>query len=550
MNPIEHPVTHVLRNAQQHPDARWLTQPVDGGTREWTYAQAAEEIGRMATALRELGLEPGAKVAISGRNTAHFLMADYAIALAGLVSVGLYPKQSAAHVSYILGHCEAAVVFVGPMPDIDSFMGAIPAGVQTIALPYPGVPACDATWDELIDGKEPVRAYEPPADGELMTLIYTSGSTGDPKGVMITHGNVKFAAAGFIAAIPPGANERLFSYLPLAHVFERVAVGWCSAVYPAEVYFLGDLSTLSDELARYAPTRMYGVPLVWGRIQAGIIKKAGAGRLERLTKIPVVRGIVRRKVLEAAGLQNARTCISGSAPLPIPVLEWFDQTLGLQILQGYSLSETTLYATANLPDANRIGSVGRALPGCELKLSDEGEILIGHAAVMPGYYKAPDKTAEALTEDGFLRTGDKGRIDEDGYLWITGRTKEIFKTLKGKYVAPAPIEGAMRRNGALDQVCLVGAGLNQPILLATLGDEGLAAPREQIEKSLLATMREVNDTLEPHEKIGKIVVLKDAWSIDNGLLTPTLKVKSTVVEERFAELIAAEAADRNPFSWE
>jgi long-chain acyl-CoA synthetase len=390
----------------------------------------------------------------------------------------------------------------------------------------------------------------PPADDELMTLIYTSGSTGDPKGVMITHGNVKFAAAGFIAAVPPGENERLFSYLPLAHVFERVAVGWCSAYYPAEVYFLGDLATLSEELARYAPTRMYGVPLVWGRIQAGIVKQVGADRLRRLTSIPGIRGLVRRRILTAAGLQNARTCISGSAPLPIPVLEWFDETLGLEILQGYSLSETTLYATANLPGANRLGSVGRALPGCELRLSDEGEILIGHGAVMPGYYKAPDKTSEALTDDGFLRTGDKGRIDEDGYVWITGRTKEIFKTLKGKYVAPAPIEGAMRRNGALDQVCLVGAGLNQPILLATLSEQGLGSDPAQVQTSLLGTMGDVNGTLEPHEKIGKIVVLKDAWSIDNGLLTPTLKVKSAVVEERFAALIAAEAADRQPFSWE
>lgn len=545
-----HPAQCVLTNAIERADRCWLVQPVDGERREWTFAQAADEIGRMATALREMGLAPGTKVAISGYNTAHFLMADYAIALAGYVSVGLYPKQSAAHVTYILRHCEAQVVFVGPMPDVGEFIGAVPDEVQTVGLPYPGVPECDTTWDELIAGREPVREYQTPADDELLTLIYTSGSTGDPKGVMITHGNVLFVIEGFTTAFPNNGQERMFSYLPLAHAFERGVVGWASAVYACEVYFLSNPRALADELAAYAPSRMFGVPLVWGRIQQGIIKNIGADRLNVMTSIPILRRLVRRKILEGAGLQNARTCISGSAPLPIPVLQWFVQVLGIDVLQGYSLTETTLYATANTPSANRLGSVGRALPGCEIKISDEGEILIRHAGVMPGYYKNPEKTNEVMTADGFFRSGDKGRVDEDGYVWITGRTKDIFKTLKGKYVAPAPIEGAMSSNGVLGPVRLVGAGLNQPLLLATLSDEGRAVPRGQVEKSLVATMQEVNKTLEPHEKIGKIVVITDEWSIDNGLMTPTLKVKGAAIEDRYRELIEAEAAVRGDISWQ
>jgi long-chain acyl-CoA synthetase len=499
-----------------------------------------------------MDLDPGARLAISGNNTAHWLLADYAITLAGYVPVGLYPKQAAAHVSYIMNHCKASAVFVGPMPDTEEFMGALPDGLKTIGLPYPGVPECDTTWDELLAGAgEPVTSYERPGKDELLTLIYTSGSTGDPKGVMLTNGNMMFAASGLMTALPPQGRERLFSYLPLAHVFERVATSWSSVLYEAEVYFLADSRKLAEELSKFAPTRFYGVPLVYSRIQAGIIKKVGADRLRLMTSIPIVRRFVRAKILEGVGLHNAHVCISGSAPLPVPVLEWFEQALKLDVLQGYGLSETTLYATTNLPGANRIGSVGRPLPGAQIKLSDEDEILIKHGAVMPGYYEDPEKTRAAFTEDGWFRSGDRGRIDEDGYLWITGRVKEIFKTLKGKYVAPAPIEGAMRRNGALEQVCLIGSGLNQPILLATLNAEGRAADRDAVAESLETDMKDVNETLEPHEKIAKIVILHDEWTIDNGLLTPTLKVKSSEVEKRFADLIAAQAADRDTIiAWE
>jgi long-chain acyl-CoA synthetase len=344
-----YPVTKLLQMARDRGDEVWLRQPVAGEERTWTWAQAADEVGRMATALRAKDLATGSTIAISGRNTAHWVMADLAISMAGLVSVGLYPKQASSAVSYIMDHAACRAVFVGPMPDIDQFIDALPDGVETMALPYPGVPACDTTWDELTAAHEPMREYGPPDEDELATLVYTSGSTGDPKGVMITYGNALFAAHGFISALPGEGKERLFSYLPLAHVFERVVVGLGSLYYEAEVYFLEDLGTLADELAAYAPTRFYGVPLVYGRIQKGVIEKVGADRLRLMTSIPIVRGFVRGKILEGAGLQNARTLVSGSAPLPLPVLEWFDQALGVEILQGYSLSETTLYATANLP---------------------------------------------------------------------------------------------------------------------------------------------------------------------------------------------------------
>jgi long-chain acyl-CoA synthetase len=549
MTDMPYPLEKMLQLVREQGHETWLRQPRRDGERTWTWEQAADEIGRMAAALRALELEPGAAIAISGANTAHWLMADFAIALAGLVSVGLYPKQATEHISYILEHSGSKAVLVGPMPDVDEFMSALPDGLKTIGLPYPGVPDCDTTWDAMIADVEPVTEYTPPEPDELMTLVYTSGSTGDPKGVMITYRNVLFAADGLTEALPGGASERLFSYLPLAHVFERVAISIASVYYEAEVYFLGNPATLADELAAYAPTRFYAVPLVWNRIQTGVIKKVGADRLRLMTSIPIVRNLVRARILAGVGLQHTRACVSGSAPLPLPSLEWFHDALGVDVLQGYGLSETTLYATANLPRAQRMGSVGQPLPGAEIVLTEEGEVLIRHGAVMKGYYRDEEKTREAFTEEGFLKTGDRGKIDDDGFLWITGRVKEIFKTLKGKYVAPAPIEGAMRRNGAIDQASLVGAGLNQPIMLITLTPDARELPRDEVQESLLSDMKAVNEKLEPHERIGKLVVLDDEWTIDNGLLTPTMKVKASAVEDRYADLIKAEAAERADISW-
>lgn len=550
MTSHKNPLQMLLHWAETEPDRVFLHQPVQGQWKTWTFGQVVDEVMRMAGALREMGLEPGDRVAISGRNTAHWFMADFAISMAGLVSVGLYPKQSPEHTRYILEHSESKAVFVGPMPDVDEFMGALPDGIRTIALPYPGVPACDSDWDTLVRAAEPVGEYAPPDPDTLLTLVYTSGTTGHPKGVMITYGNMSFAAQGLMKTLPPVGHERLFSYLPLAHAFERGAVELSSLYFGAEVFFLEDIDKLAEQLPIAAPTRFFGVPLVYTRIQSAILKKLPQKKLDRLMRIPILRGLIRRKILRGIGLHNARMCFSGAAPLPIPVILWFERNLGIRILQGYGMTENSIYATVERPDANRLGSVGKELPGANLRIADDGEIQFKHPAVMKGYYKDPEKTAETFTEDGYLRTGDRGRLDEDGFLFITGRVKEIFKTLKGKYVAPAPIEGALARNTDIDQLCFVGTGLKQPIMLVSLTEEARRKPREEVERGLLADMEAVNQTLEPHEKIAKIIVVKETWTIDNNLMTPTMKVKRNQVEEKYRALLDAEAGNRNPIAWE
>ena len=546
----KNPLQMLFHWADNEPSRPYLHQPANGEWTTYSYGEVADQVRRMATALQGLGLEPGSRIAISGRNTAHWFMADLATGMAGFVAVGLYPNQSPEHVNFILKHSEAKAVFLGPMPDMNGFLGAMPEGIQTIRMPYDGVPDCDHEWSALVDGAEPMQEYTRPGDDELMTLVYTSGTTGNPKGVMITFGNMTFAADGLMKRLPPVGRERLFSYLPLAHAFERGAVELSSLYFGAEVFFLEDIEKLAEQLPVAAPTRFFGVPLVYTRLQSGVLKKLPQQKLDKLMRIPIIRGLIRKKILKGIGLQNVRMCFSGAAPLPVPVMEWFEKNLGIRILQGYGMTENSIYATAESPDAHRIGSVGREMPGANLKLSDSGEILFKNPAVMKGYYKEPEKTAETFTEDGYLRTGDRGRIDDDGFLFITGRVKEIFKTLKGKYVAPAPIEGALSRNTDIDQLCFCGNGLKQPIMLVALTPEAMKKPREEVEQALAADIDHVNAELEPHEKIAKCVIVDEPWTVDNNLMTPTMKVKRNQVEDKYGEVLAREAQVRNKVAWE
>jgi long-chain acyl-CoA synthetase len=545
MSETMNPVQTLFHRAEQSPDQPYLHQPVQGTTRSYTWAQVADQSRRMATALAALGVEPGSAVAITGMNTAHWFMADFAAGIGGYIGVGLYPKQSQDAVRFIMEHCEAKVVFIGPMPDADDFLAALPKGVIRISLPYPGVKPCEHTWDGLIAKHGPMAAAVPRAPDSPWSLIYTSGTTGNPKGVVMSERNVSFTVAGSMKTFPPRTGgEHFLSYLPLAHAFERGAVELSSLYLNAQVTFLEALEKLPHTLKEVRPTRFYGVPLVWTRIQAGILKQVPQEKLDRLLRIPILSGFVKRKLRKGLGLDRCWLRVSGAAPLPMPVMQWFSK-LGIEIFQGYGMTENSIYASCNVPGGNRLGSVGRPYPDATTRIGEGGEIQCKHPGVTPGYYKDPQKTAELFTPDGWLRTGDVGRIDADGYLYITGRVKEIFKTLKGKYVAPAPIEGAFGKYTGIDQMCLVGSGLFQPVLVLSLTPDARAKPRAELEAGLVATMDEVNATLEAHEAVSKLIVTKDAWTIDNGLMTPTMKVRRNEVEKQFGDLIQASDKKRD-----
>ncbi len=543
------PLEMIAQWESQTPNKVYLRQPVAGAWREYTFAQFGDQVRRMATALRAMQFPPGSRIAISGRNTAHWFMADMAIAMAGHVSVGLYPKQATDAVKYILSHSDSKAVFIGPSDDVVNFRKAIPAGIKQITFPYPDIAPGDYAWNDLVSEHEPQKEL-PKFDPEAMfTIIYTSGTTGNPKGVVLTGGNLKFALQGVLEILQPQATDRLFSYLPLAHIFERGVVELFSLYSGAQVSFLEDLRKFPIQLPQVAPTLFVAVPAVWTRLQLGVLEKMPQKKLDRLLAIPIISGIIKKKILTKLGLQNVRFAVTGAAPISESVLRWWDK-LGLTLNQGYAMSENAAYAFINHPGKNKFGSVGQALPRSECKIAENGEILTRSNATMQGYYLEPEKTAEVIDKDNWLHTGDKGFLDDEGYLFITGRVKEIFKTVKGKYVAPAPIEGKFGTNADIESLCLVGAGLSQPVLLVSLSPGGRAKAKEAAATSLKATMESVNATLEPHECIDHICLVSETWTIDNNMLTPTLKVKRNQVEKKYQPLVERAVSGKDEIVWE
>ncbi|MGO1070719.1 AMP-binding protein [Lysobacter sp. CA199] len=540
------PVEALLQWVRLCPTQAWLFQPNQGRTRVWTWREAAEEVACMAAALRAQGWEAGSRIAISGLNTAHWVLADLAIQMAGYLPVGLYPKQSAKVTRYMLEHSRAKALFLGPMSDGEDFLAAVPDGLLKIRLPYPSAPRGDDDWDHFAAGVQPLRSYHPPAPERPMLLIYTSGTTGNPKGVLLSGRNLRYLRGAFDKVTPPPLeDERLFSYLPLAHFLERLAVEMASLLWGAQVHFLESFDKLAEQLPQVAPTRFMGVPLVWSRLQAGILHKLPQRRLDMLLSLPLVGRVLRRKLRRAIGLDRARFCLTGAAPIPPSTLAWFRDKLGVTIQEGYGPTESGAYCSLNIAGEVRFGSVGRPMPDAGFRLSQEGEIQLRHPGVMLGYYEDPEQTRASFTDDGWLKTGDKGRLDADGYLYITGRLKDIFKTQKGKYVAPAPIEGALARNTDIDQMCLIGAGLTQPVMLMTLAAHAKSKPREQLRNELREDMEQVNAGLESHEKIARLCIVREAWTIDNGIMTPAMKVRRDEVEQRFGAWVAGGMGERD-----
>lgn len=256
-------------------------------------------------------------------------------------------------------------------------------------------------------------------------------------------------------------------------------------------------------------------------------------KLQKLLRIPLLNILVKKKIRKALGLSRATRIFTGAAPISVELLQWY-QRLGIEILQAYGMTEDCIYAHFSRPGANKAGSVGRPLPGLQGRISDEGEVQVKCPSLMKGYYREPELTAEMFTEDGYLRTGDVGAYDADGFLFITGRLKDQFKTDKGKYIAPAPIEMQLQSHPYLDQVCVVGMGIPQPIVLAVLSAEGTAGvAKAQIERSLVAALAQLNPSLQSYERIEKVVILPEPWTVENGLMTPTMKVKRNELEKRY-----------------
>lgn len=524
------PLQVFYEREARHPRKTFLVQPVGAGeVQTLTWGDVGQQARRAAQWLRGRGLPPGSHIALISKNCAHWIIADLAIWMAGHVSVPLYPNLTADSVAHVLIHSEAALVFVGKLDDWPAMAPGVPAGVPTLSLPLCPAGAFDYRWADL-QASPPIEDDPAPLASDLATIIYTSGTTGLPKGVMHSFGALGFAATRGTELFGLGEGDRLLSYLPLCHVAERMFVEMAAIYTGQTVFFAESLDTFLTDLRRARPTALFGVPRIWSKFQMGVYAKIPEKRLDTLLRLPFIGKRVGHKVLAGLGLDALRIALSGAAPVPEALLRWY-QRLGLDVLEVYGMTESCGYSHVCRPGQQTIGWIGLPCPGVEVRIDPSGEVQVRSGATMLGYFKAPDKTAETLTADGYLRTGDKGEQDADGRLRLTGRLKEIFKTSKGKYVAPAPIENRLAEHARIEQVCVVGDGLTAPLGLCVLsaGNQDRQALRNSLERWL----EQVNSTLDKHERLQRLVLVKDSWAVENGFLTPTLKIKRAVIESTY-----------------
>ena len=370
---------------------------------------------------------------------------------------------------------------------------------------------------------------------------------------MHTFGALAFAATRGTELFGLGEGDRLLSYLPLCHVAERMFVEMAAIYTGQTVFFAESLDTFLTDLQRARPTALFGVPRIWTKFQMGVYGKIPEKRLELLLRLPFIGKRVGRKVLAGLGLDAVRVALSGAAPVPEALLRWYLR-LGLDVLEVYGMTESCGYSHVCRPGQQKIGWIGLPCPDVEVRIDPAGEVQVRSGATMLGYFKDPQKTAETLTEDGFLRTGDKGEQDAEGRLRLTGRLKEIFKTSKGKYVAPAPIENRLAEHGRIEQVCVVGDGLSAPMGLCVLSavgqQEAAGEARQSLHGSLERLLEEVNQVLDKHERLRQLVVVKDSWAVENGFLTPTLKIKRNVIESTYGPQFQAWSARSEAVLWQ
>ena len=547
------PLQCVYRWERKRGQRVFLTQPDRGGkVRNWTWAQAMAEIRRMAAHLQAQNWDRGTPVAILSKNCAWWIMADLAIWMAGHVTVPIYPSLKPVSVRRILEHSQSRACFYGGTDDPDVASLGIPPGVDRISLPTAAEQAT-VSWERVMRAMAPLDGSRTRCSEDLATIIYTSGTTGQPKGVMHSFGAIAADAVALRELVHATADDRFISYLPLAHIVERCGLECTAILLGTRIFFVHSIDSFLNDLKRARATIFLSVPRLLVKLQQGVYGRIPKEKLDKRLRIPLVRYIVKKRILAALGLGTVRLAASGAAALPADILDWY-RRLGLPLVEGYGMTETTI---THLPPRESVfaGYVGRALNGVETKISPEGELLIRSPMNMLGYFHDAEATREAFDADGFFHTGDLVAMDCEDQIRIVGRIKDQFKTSKGKYVSPAPIESRLGHHPAIESCCLMGAGMPSPFALVLLTPETSVRiqdreTRKRLEESLERQLGEINKELDPHERLAFLVVVEGPWTIENGLMTPTLKLRRSGLEGRYLGSIDIWRAMNRTVVWE
>ena len=523
-------------------DKPYLRQPFGDEWEEYTWGKVGDMARRLATGLKSLGLRDGAHIGIYSKNCREWIISDLAIVMAGFVSVPFFPSLNGKELSYIMEYGDVDALFLGKIETWEDIKNDLPNDMPMIT--FPNYKGCSEVtrgfkWHDFINSYEPIQNPNKPKLSDLWTIIFTSGTTGNAKGVMLTYQaidgiKVVLDDPNNPLGIKHDGNNDFISYLPLNHIFERVVIEWCSFRYGGTISFVETIDTFGKNLKAVQPHVFAAAPRVWTKLQVGILSKFSQKTLDILLNIPLISGLLKKLIKKGLGFTRTRIAVSGSAPMPVELIEWF-RKVGIFITNGYGMTENcAICSSVDGKDFGKLNTVGKPQKGVDLKIDEEtGEILMKGPFVMIGYYKNEELTEQTL-RGGWLHTGDKGFLDEDNYLHITGRVADSFKTSKGEYIEPLTLEQYFVNINEIEEVCVVGLGIAQPICLIQLSEIGKKCSNEEISNLLLDRLNDVNSEVVNYKKISTLIIVKEQWTQDNGIVGPTQKLKRGKIQDKYS----------------
>jgi len=522
-------------------DKPFLRQPFGDNWEVYTWGEAGHMARKLATGLKSLGLEKGSHIGLMSKNCREWIIADLAIIMAGYVSVPFFPNLKSQEIKNLLDFGDVKALFMGKIENWDEIKNGVDNEMPIITFPhYEGNSKIDRgfQWNDFINQFDAQKENYHPSMDDIWTIIFTSGTTGNPKGVVLTFGinqstDVMYTKEYNPLCVDFEGNNSFFSYLPMNHIAERIAVEFTTFKNGGVISFTESIDTFIKNLSEVQPSVFFGVPRIYTKFQLGILSKFSQRKLDFLLSIPFLSSIIKKKIQKGLGLSNAKVVVSGAAAMQIAQRNWF-RKIGVNITIGYGMTENCAITT-QLPgsNTNKPGSVGKVQPNVEIKI-DEGseEVLMKGPYVMLGYYNDLETTNNTI-KNGWLHTGDKGKIDDDGHLYITGRVKDTFKTSKGEFIDPAKIEALFGEVKYFGQMCVVGLGIPQPIMLVNISDIGKKLTKNELIDKLENKLSSVNSKAFNYLRVSTIVICKDEWTPQNEILTPTMKIKRGNVDKMY-----------------
>ena len=533
----------------------FLRQPFGDNWFEYTWAEVGLMARKIASSIDSYNLPEKSHIGLISKNCREWVIADLAIMMSGHISVPFFPTLKSYELKNLIDFGEVKLLFAGKLENWEEQSKGV-KNIPVISFPnyknHSAIPN-SANWNELLSKFEPKTDNYHPKLKDIWTIVFTSGTTGDPKGVVIDYNTIYLTKDIIENKVNPLAvnrdgNNTFLSYLPLNHIFERVVIESSCLRYGGTMSFVESLDSFGKNLSDVQPTTFAGVPRIYNKFREKVLEKMSQKKLNTLLKIPIISKIVKNKIKKSLGWSRAGAIVSGAAFLPQEIIDWYSK-LDVNILNGYGMTENCCVCSyLDTKSPNGKGSVGLPWDMVEVKIGDDGSILNKGPFLLKEYFKNKEYTDEVLV-DGWFNTGDKGYIDENGYLHITGRVKDIFKTSKGKYIEPHLIEEKFEKSNLFQQLCVVGLGLSQPILLGVPNEISKLNKDETTEK-MNKFLEKINSSMDSYKKIKKVVFLSDEWTPENDLTTPTLKIKRAKIDEEFAKNYESWYNNDNVIIWQ